>query len=160
MCTPWVTPCLLRPLIVLLSPLSTYLISKRMTNRSVNWHSPYQKWPLFFHFCQIWLTGTPNSLKLLLNRALGNTFMGPRLFLGANPNPQEIASSIRELTFYGTPEWATIEKWCFYMIFCLFWAKIGKPSPYSLRSLPAWKIVFLYVKLPPKPRWKSQPEYS
>ena len=55
------------------------IIHGRMTDGFINWHSSHEKWPLLFLLCQIWLTGTPNSVKPLLNGALGNISMGPRL---------------------------------------------------------------------------------
>ena len=85
-----------------------------MTDRFINWYSSHEKWPLLFLLCQIWLTGTPNSVKPLQNGALGNISMGPRLFLVKKPNPPKLANSISGANFVmahpNEPPWKKLEK--------------------------------------------------
>ena len=152
--TPWVTPCLLWPLFVLLSSLRTNLISGQKMNRSLNWHSFYQKWPLFFPFLANFTHRDPRFSQALLNRALRNTFMGFRLFLGTNPNFQKIVSSISGTNFVkghlNEPPWKKLEKWCFYMIFCLFLSQNRKTFPLLLKVLTCLKNCLFICKINPR----------
>ena len=152
MCTPWVTPCLLWPLIVLFCPLSTYLISGWMTNRPANSFF-LSKMATFFPFLPNLTHRDPNSVKPLLNGALGNNFMGPRLFLGIKPNPPKIASCTSGANFVmahpNEPPWKKTWKMMFLHDFFAFLSQNRKTFPLPWKVLTCLKNCLFVYKITP-----------
>ena len=155
-----VTPCLLWPLFVLLSPLSTYLIIGRMTNRSVNWHSFYQKWPLFSIFAKFDLKGPPIHSSPCWIKLWGTFLWAPGSSLELILTLKKSQAPSVVLTFSRFTWMSHHGKMIFLHDFLPFLSQNRKTFPLLLKVLTCSKIVFLYVKLPPEPRWKSEAKYS
>ena len=137
-------------------------ICGRMTNRSVNNHSSYQIWPLFLFLPKL-THGDPQVSQTPTEGYWGTLLWALSYSLEWSSTPKKLQAPSVVLTF-SWDTWMSHHgknlKIKFLHDFLNFLSQNRRTFLLLLKSLPAWKNVFLYVKLPPEPRWKSEPKHS